>query len=270
MRLPRFGVGSGEEGWLRTVVGEQVDRVRPQELQTETRDGLRITFGNRAEFERIWDDTFERDEYAFAPATATPRIVDGGAHIGLSVLYLKQRHPGATIVAFEPNPDSFALLQRNVEQNGLTGVELVNAALAPAAGEIAFHVPRRGTRRFTWGSTGAPNPWLRRGGYRRIAVPAVRLSDQLERETDLLKLDIEGMEAAVLEEAGERLGRVRHLIMEFHGLRANPANSLERVLAMLGRAGFAVQLKQGPDLVAAAEVQRTDPYWLTITGSREG
>ena len=268
MRLP--GIPGGEDGWLRTIVGEQVDRFRPQDLHTETRDGLRFTFGNRAEFERVYADTFERDEYAFAPRSATPHIVDGGAHIGLSVLYHKQRHPGATVVAFEPNPDGFALLRRNVADNGLTGVELVNAALAPEAGTIAFHVPRRGTRRHTWGSTGAPNPWLRRGGYRRIEVPAVRLSERLDRDVDLLKLDIEGMEAAVLDEAGERLSRVRHVIMEFHGIRANPANSLERVLATLGQAGFAVRLKQGPRWVTPDEVERTDPYWLTIVGSRDG
>ena len=272
MRLPRplAGIAGSdhEDGWLWTRVGGWLDRRRPSPLHESTIDGLRFTYGNRAEFKRIYADIFQHDEYAFSPATDAPRILDCGAHIGLSVLYLKQRFPRARIVAFEPNPDAFALLERNVAQNGLTDVELVNAALAPAAGTIPFEIHRRGVRGRTWGGSGAPNPWIGWGNYLQVTVPAARLSSWLAEPVDLLKMDIEGMEAVVLAEAESRLGATRQIILEYHGSRMNPDNDLDRLLGILDRAGFAVRIKQGPRWVEPATIERTDPFWLTIYAER--
>src|SRR5436853_2313672 len=101
MGLPRavaWIVGSDhEDSWLATLAGGWRDRWRPAPLHETTIDGLRFTYGNRAEFKRIYADIFVNDEYAFSPATEAPRILDCGAHIGLSVLYLKQRFPGARV-----------------------------------------------------------------------------------------------------------------------------------------------------------------------------
>ncbi|HEU0114538.1 MAG TPA: FkbM family methyltransferase [Thermomicrobiales bacterium] len=274
MRLPRplaRIVGSDhEDSWLATLAGSWRDRWRPAPLRESTIDGVRFTYGNRAEFKRIYADIFRNDEYAFSPATDAPRILDCGSHIGLSVLYLKRRFPKARIVAFEPNPDAFALLARNVEQNGLADVELVNAALAPEAGGIPFEIHRRGVRGRTWGGSGAPNPWIGWGNYLQVTVPSVRLSHWLDQPVDLLKMDIEGMETVVLAEAEPRLGVVRQIILEFHGARANPDNDLDRLLAILERAGFAVRLKQGQRWVNPATVERTDPFWLTLSAERRG
>jgi FkbM family methyltransferase len=272
MRLPRplaWIVGSDhEDSGLATMVGGWRDRWRPSPLHESTIDGLRFTYGNRAEFKRIYADVFRNDEYAFSPATDAPRILDCGAHIGLSVLYLKRRFPKASIVAFEPNPDAFALLARNAERNALTDIELVNAALAPADGAIPFEIHRRGVRGRTWGGSGAPNPWIGWGNYLQVTVPSVRLSTWLDRPVDLLKMDIEGMEVVVLAEAEPRLGTVRQIILEFHGTSVNPDNDLDRLLGILDRAGFAVRIKQGQRWVEPATVERTDPFWLTIYAER--
>lgn len=273
MRLPRplaWIIGSDhEDSWLATRVGGWRDRWRPAPLHETTRDGLRFTYGNRAEFERIYADIFVNDEYACSPATDAPRILDCGSHIGLSVLYLKRRFPQAQVVAFEPNPDAFALLARNVAQNGLDDVELVNAALAAEDGGIPFEIHRRGVRGRTWGGSGAPNPWIGWGNYLQVTVPSARLSSWLDHSVDLLKMDIEGMETAVLAEAASRLGVVRQIILEFHGAQANPDNDLDRLLAILDRAGFAVRIKQGQRWVKPATVERTDPFWLTIYAERD-
>ena len=74
---------------------------------------------------------------------------------------------------------------------------------------------------------------------RSVAVPSVRLRDVLEAEPaiDLLKLDIEGAEDAVLADCEPSLGRVRALIMDLHEF--DPASrQVPRVLDLLARAGF--------------------------------
>ena len=49
-----------------------------------------------------WDDLFVRDVMRVAFTTSEPRILDGGANIGLASLYFATRFPGARITAFEP------------------------------------------------------------------------------------------------------------------------------------------------------------------------
>ena len=41
-------------------------------------------------------------------------IVDCGANIGITSLFLAARYPGATILSVEPHPENFALLKANV------------------------------------------------------------------------------------------------------------------------------------------------------------
>jgi FkbM family methyltransferase len=58
-------------------------------------------------------------------------IVDVGANIGTSTIPFAQARPGCRVVAIEPVPDVFAVLRRNVADNGLTGrVTCVEAAIS--------------------------------------------------------------------------------------------------------------------------------------------
>ena len=52
-----------------------------------------------------------------------PFIIDCGANIGLSVIYLKNLYPDAEIVAFEPDEQNFQLLQKNIASFGFKNVE---------------------------------------------------------------------------------------------------------------------------------------------------
>jgi len=69
-------------------------------------------------------------------------------------------------------------------------------------------------------------------------VPSVRLRNIIEREPiDVLKLDIEGAEGAVLEDCAGALGHVRTLLLDLHEF--DPAvRQAPRVLDLLTRAGF--------------------------------
>ena len=44
---------------------------------------------------------------------ATPVIMDGGANVGYAALYFAHAFPDATIIAVEPNPETFRILQEN-------------------------------------------------------------------------------------------------------------------------------------------------------------
>jgi FkbM family methyltransferase len=168
-------------------------------LQTITRDGLTISFIDEDEFEGLWWEIFGKKTYAFSSKTDAPFIIDCGANIGMSILYFKRRYPHAQIIGFEPNPQTFQVLEQNIRQNHLRDVQLVNAAVTGATGEIQLYVRRDSIKscsdtNFKEAIVGHEQEW------RTINVPAVRLSSNITRQVDYLKLDIEGMEETVLRE----------------------------------------------------------------------
>src|SRR6478609_5383363 len=117
-----------------------------------------------------------------------PFIVDCGANIGISVLFFKQLYPDCTIWAFEPNPNSFHLLEKNVLQNRLQNVKLFNCALSSENGQVKFFVPVKKSS-----LNGSSRAGLDES-YEAI-VESIKLSDFIKDiKSDFIKMDIEGDE----------------------------------------------------------------------------
>jgi FkbM family methyltransferase len=189
-------------------------------------DGLTVRITDGPNFYMQYKDEFVQGVYLFEALRKNPRILDGGANMGMSSLAWKRAFPDAEIVAFEPDPAIFALLEENIAANGLSGVELINAGLGPQAGRFAFSADQ---------SAGGQI------GLTRSAdgVLVERLSDHLDRRIDLLKLNIEGLELDVLREAAEsgRLKNVEQLVFEYHGWPGQPQR-LGELLVLLEREGY--------------------------------
>ncbi|HET7601221.1 MAG TPA: FkbM family methyltransferase [Gemmatimonadales bacterium] len=183
-----------------------------------------------ASFVWTYRDLFERELYAFRAATERPYIVDAGANIGLSVLYFKRLYPESEVVAFEPDPDIFAVLEANVRAHELRGVTLIQRAVWSSDTLLAFAPDGA-----DGGRVGVPGPDTGR------VVPAAALAPYLERRVDLLKLDVEGAETEVLRGCRERLANVERVYVEYHS-SADAPQTLHCVLEILGSAGMRVQI----------------------------
>ena len=241
----------------------------PSESQTVVAcGGYHFACRNREEFERICEDVFGGHEYRFETRRRAPFIIDAGAHVGAATAYFKQRYPRARILALEANPVTFALLQKNVSHNALDNVHPMHAALAPRAGEIAFYAAANDDQPGAWGDSAVQQPWHEGEGTTVVRVPAVTLSSLLTEPVDLVKLDIEGLETAVLEEAAPRLSLVQRVLLEFHGTDRNPGNDVDRVLGVLRAAGLTPEVRQFGSVVSPDSIQRDDPYWLSIHAER--
>jgi FkbM family methyltransferase len=111
----------------------------------------------------------------------------------MSVLFFKKLYPNARIVAFEPDPITFETLRHNVNQNGLSDVDLHQIAIGERAGTIELF------RDASPDSSSLVMSTLRqRHAGPGVMVPVRRLSEFISSEIDLLKIDIEGAEDAVL------------------------------------------------------------------------
>jgi FkbM family methyltransferase len=161
-------------------------------------------------------------------------IVDVGAGIGAFTLAAARRFPRLTVYGFEPNPRTFALLQRNVRAAGLANVELAAAAIG-TAGRYVVHDVAAGPRTTLAASGDADS----------AAVPGRRLDDVIgPGQISLLKIDTEGLELEVLESSVGVLPAVERVVVEYH--RQLLADADERVAALLEVHGFDVSVRADP------------------------
>lgn len=143
-------------------------------------------------------------------------FVDGGAHVGMFTLVaVRTVGTDGMVVAFEPNPETFAELQRNIALNRLTNVMLHDKALGDKEGEATFAVMEGD--RAPWSHLGEDSD---EAGARSIRVCVTTLDLSIPRELwsriGLIKLDLEGAEYAALR-GGSVLLDAAHppILMEF-------------------------------------------------------
>jgi FkbM family methyltransferase len=152
------------------------------------------------------------DRCYFIPRTLLPPdgvqvIVDCGANVGITALFLASRYPNAKILCVEPHPETYGILKRNTQLE--PRIIPINAAIV---GQSTATV-RLSSDEPAWGNKLSHDD-------SGIEVPAITISEiclkyNLER-IDLLKVDIEGAEEVVFANA-EFLPRVRLGIIELHG-----------------------------------------------------
>jgi len=135
---------------------------------------------------------------------------DLGAHVGQ---YTLGASPLCRAVhSFEPVPGTFELLQRNVQVNGLTNVITNQCAVSDSCGQVKIYEGDLGT--MDRSSLRAPA----RTSGRSFLVPTTSLDAYVAKHgavPDLIKIDVEGAEIAVLR-GGSNLLREAHpaLIVE--------------------------------------------------------
>jgi FkbM family methyltransferase len=118
-----------------------------------------------------------------------------GAHIGYyAVLAARRVGQGGRVYAFEPGPDSFRLLVKNVDANGYRNVVAVPKAVGNVTGRgrLYLHTSNSGEHRLY--PSGEPREF--------VDVDVVRLDDWLgdrAAAADLIQMDLQGAEMLALE-----------------------------------------------------------------------
>lgn len=201
--------------------------------------GLKIGYFDRATLSHLYREIFVRQYYYFEAATDSPRILDCGANLGMATMYFKWLYPNARIQAFEPDPTTFKLLERNINQNNLRDVTLHNCALWHEEGEIELFIDQS--------IAGSPLMSTRKSrfdGNAPIHVPSKCLSEYIEETIDFLKLDVEGAEHQVVCDllASGKAKLVRQMVIEYHHLLGSEPCRLSTFLGQLEQAGFAYQI----------------------------
>jgi FkbM family methyltransferase len=164
-------------------------------------------------------------------------FVDVGANIGYHALWVARSLPAVHVIAFEPNPFVREDLDRNVALNDATNVEIRSSALGDHDGTVTFHAQTG--RSYNRGASSIlknPNVGDR---YDQISVKVRTLDGEIPPglRVDVIKIDTEGFEAAVLRGAQALIARCQPvLVFEFESrFMKDPKDELRQIVALLPR-----------------------------------
>ena len=136
-------------------------------------------------------------------------VVDVGANVGYYTL-LAARLVGdaGKVFAFEPSPENFVLLERNVKANGYENVILIPKAVSNESGtaELLIDHASSGGHKLSRAATGADS----------VEVETVSLDEYFANrgeQIDVLKIDAEGAEMAILQGMRDVLSRSSNLAL---------------------------------------------------------
>ncbi|HKY70327.1 MAG TPA: FkbM family methyltransferase [Nitrospira sp.] len=169
----------------------------------------------------IYLGLFEKDSLSVARRLLKPGavVLDIGANVGAHTLPLARAvGPNGKVYAFEPTAFAFRKLQRNIELNADVKSPIILEQMM--LGDSTTQLPDR--MYSSWPLTHGSVLHERHGG-RLICLPAARVSsvDDYVREAgirqiDLMKIDVDGYESAVLCGAHSTLASLRPpIILEF-------------------------------------------------------
>lgn len=186
-------------------------------------------------------DGRSRDENRFLRRLALPEetiILDVGANEGQFATLARRHFPTATIYSFEPNPASFSRLQQTAEAHRLKAIPL---GCADRPGKLKM---------FDWSedagselATFVPGVFEHEGVTPTAIEAALTTVDKFcsEQGIDhigLLKIDVEGFEAKVLEGAERMLSATDYVQFEFNEMHLMSATTMTDLSKLLS--GFSL------------------------------
>src|SRR5262249_44431289 len=114
-------------------------------------------------------------------------IIDAGANVGYASVFFAETFPKARIIAIEPEPANFALLQQNTAP--YANVTPVRAAIWPHAASVSIENPNDEAWAFRVQEGDRSNGNTIRG----VSVPEL-VAEHGISSIDIFKIDIEGAE----------------------------------------------------------------------------
>jgi FkbM family methyltransferase len=180
----------------------------------------------RVQFEEI----FIGRQYAFSSDRPDPVIIDCGGNVGLSAVWFKLNYPKCRLTVYEADPDLAKISDANLKRAGFEDVLIRHEAVWVAKTTVAFCKTGNDSGKIASESS--------------TSYPAINISEHLPNRVDLLKLDIEGAEFAVLDKLCETqaIQRVERLICEFH-LWRDKTDDLLAILTRLKSSGMQISMK---------------------------
>lgn len=136
-------------------------------------------------------------------------IIDAGANVGYTSIFMAEKYPESKIISVEPEKRNFEILSRNTKK--YNNIKTLNRALWPVKEKV--EVGNKESDNWSFRVDSATND----GG----SVDAVTVREIMKKEDikkiDIMKVDIEGGEKEVFGQGScEWISKTRSIIIELH------------------------------------------------------
>ena len=232
------------------VVRFRKNRDPEAELTVRLRQGPPVFVrGGRADY-HMFHRIFLRDEYRLAGAgEAGPErwgcVLDLGGNVGM--FSSRVARTAERVITYEPVPENFSRLEKNL--GGHSHVVRVNRAVSDEAKKLSLFIPRDAKTSGVFSSHRQAGPELLSDDH--IDVDAISLEDVFREHgidhVDLLKIDVEGAEYAILHAGRKLLPQIDRIHGEYHDVDPDdPRTRIDAFQQFLEEEGYQVDVIRHP------------------------
>jgi FkbM family methyltransferase len=137
-------------------------------------------------------------------------VIDAGAGIGeFTILASRKIGPGGRVIAIEPDPSDYELLQLNIKKNNCANVVPINIGLGENTGERQMEFRGRSY------------------SFRVDTLENILGKVGLKKRINFIKMDIEGFETEVLSQSIDTIKNADTIAIELH----NTKEEVDRILS---------------------------------------
>ena len=177
-------------------------------------------------------------------------VVDIGSHVGLYTLSAARAvGPTGRVVALEPNPENYRLLQANIRENQYTNITPVCGAASNQMGQAPLFCDPENTGAHSLARTDLAD---------HCDVDLFTVDDLLDAPPDFIKMDCEGWELKALEGSQNSISQADDLVilLEFSpSLLKRAGDSAIQLLGFLRDFSLTVYYTHTPDLCQVNELE---------------
>ncbi|GAB1542687.1 hypothetical protein NUACC21_53610 [Scytonema sp. NUACC21] len=179
---------------------------------------------------------FGEEEYSVLNAENDYKVIlDCGANVGYSSIYLLNKFPNAHVIAVEPDKDNFQVCQKNLLPYS-DRVTLIRAGVwSHEVGLVLRHYGNGNE----WGTQVEECQDKQQPDLLAKDIPTL-LEESGHKSVDLLKMDVEGAETVIFSQNYQSwLSKVKNIVIELHGKECEEAffNALSYYEYKLSRSG---------------------------------
>ncbi|MFC1626592.1 FkbM family methyltransferase [Patescibacteria group bacterium] len=164
-------------------------------------------------------------------------VIDIGAHIGTDSIHIAKQYPGIRVLCFEPLPENYTLLKKNIIANGISeNITALQMGIASTKGKKKLYIDESNS-----GGSSLSFEQLEKS----IEIQSTTLEHIVKQHNikriPFLKMDCEGCEYDILYNCPKKiLNMIDILALEYH-----PNGSIQNLKKHLEKNGFVVTLTPG-------------------------
>ncbi len=202
--------------------------------------GFKVYGGSYNSLLFLFEEIFLFEEYKFSfPIDGHPTFLDCGANIGMATLYFFTIFPEGKASLFEPNPETYSILEKNISANNLNNASPFQLGLGEEEGEMEFfHNSFKGSFKSSIFSN--------RGGELSHTVRFGKLSNYVDSDDFVIcKIDVEGSELKVLSELlrSKKFNPIQLMLIEAHNNLENNLEIVGPALQTVKEMGFSYKIR---------------------------